>query len=392
MERLQNSPNLIEMDFIKNNNIAGTLYVIFISLALLFHVFNNIQLSDSVKMFHLFSGAAIGVGFFLTKQKDQIIQAFYMLLIWSLVSCLLSPIDGAFMSEIKFLIVALSVSYIPEIPLKKLILFVNGIIPIALIVLVRVYFSAPIFRYEGFYNDPNYFCTTLLVFFFYIQLLWNSTEKIVIKAGLLVEILIIFFLVGTSISRTGLACLFILTIVFWWDLFKKNKGATFIGVIILIVLVYTYFGDYLGRFIEGYTVREMQSNDTLNSAYDLRLEISMRGINYIFNHPQHLLQGLGLGTYSAASVLYGWQGNTIDHNTITSWFSEQGIIGLVLLLRFYVLTLKLIDRSEQLRDNGFRFVWKCVLGVFVLFSVSINMTNYLPYWFLLFTIIATAQD
>lgn len=382
------------MDFIKNNNIAGTLYVILISLALLFHVFNNIQLSDSVKMFHLFSGAAIGVGFFLTKQKDQIIQAFYMLLIWSLVSCLLSPIDGAFMSEIKFLIVALSVSYIPEIPLKKLILFVNAIIPIALVALVGNYFRVAIYRYEGFYNDPNYFCTTLLVFFFYIQLYWNSSDKKLIKAGLVAEMIIIFFLVGTSISRTGLACLSLSVIVFGWDRFKRNKGATFVGIIIVGVLVYRYFGDYLADLIQGYTIRETQNTDTLSSASDLRWEISMRGISYVFNHPEYLLQGIGIGAYSAASVLDGWHASTqhIDHNTITSWFSEQGLIGLVLLLRFLILLLKEINNSEQLRENGLRFVCVCTLGVFVIFSVSINMTNYLPYWFLLFTLIAVAQD
>lgn len=376
-----------------NQGFWGITYIVLISLLLLFHVFNNIQLSETVKVFHLFSAAAIGTSFFLTKTKDKIIKTFHLLLIWSFVSCMLSPIDGSLLSDVKFLIVALSVSLIPFVPFQKLVLYVNAVIPIALMLLVRNYFAESVYRYQGFYDDPNYFCTTLLVFFFYIQLLWKETEKKILKAGLVVEMLLIFFLVGTSISRTGLACLLMMIIVFWWDMFKANKGRTLLALIVLFAIVFHYFGDYIMAAIEGYTMRETENKDTLASASNLRWEISMRGLTYVFSHPQYLFQGFGIGTYSQAYVLEGWHASThhLDHNTITSWFSEQGLIGFILLIRFLILLFKRLKNSSYLKESGLRMICICVFCVFVLFSTSINMTNYLPFWFLMFTLVAMAQ-
>lgn len=376
-----------------NSGFWGNIYIALISLSLLFHVFNNVQLSETIKVFHLFSAAAIGTSFFLIKPKDKIIKAFHMLLMWSFASCLLSPIDGSFLSDVKFLIVALSVSLIPLVPFNKLVLYVNAAIPIALVFLLRNYFAEAVYRYQGFYEDPNYFCTTLLVFFFYIQLLWKETEKKILKVGLIIEMLLIFFLVGTSISRTGLACLLMMIVVFWWDVFKANKGRSLLTAAVLFALVFHYFGDYVLTAIEGYTMRETENSDTLSSASNLRWEISMRGLSYIFSHPQYLLQGIGIGTYFQAYILEGWHASThhLDHNTITSWFSEQGLIGFILLIRFLFLLFNSLRNSISLKENRLRIISICVFSVFVLFCTSINMTNYLPFWFLIFTLVAMAQ-
>lgn len=381
-------------DYIINHGLLGWLYISLIGLSLLFHIFNNLQISETIKVFHLFSVAAIVVGLILVKVKNNIVKSFYMLLIWSLISSVMSPIDNSIMNEIKFLIVAISISFLPLISLRRLVIVINLFIPIALFLLVRQYFEGVTYRYQGFYEDPNYFCTTLLVLFFYIQLLWKSVNKLVIKIVLVLEMVLIFFLVGTSISRTGMACLSIMTIVFWWNVFKNNKGATLFGVLLLSIIGIRYFGNYVYGVIEGYTIRETQNSDTLFNASDLRWEISMRGISYILNHPLYLLQGIGIGTYSQASVLEGWFASTnhIDHNTITSWFSEQGLVGFVLLARFLYLILIRIKSSIYLQDNGLRMICICVFGVFMLFSISINMTNYLPFWFLIFTLISISQE
>ena len=377
-----------------NSGFWGNIYIALISLSLLFHVFNNLQLSETIKVFHLFSTAAIGSLIFLTKPKNKIVHTFHLLLIWSFVSSLLSPIDGSLLSDVKFVIVALSVSLIPFVPFKKLVLYVNVAIPIALVFLVRNFFEQVVYRYQGFYEDPNYFCTTLLVFFFYIQLLWKEVENNMLRGCLVVEMLLIFFLVGTSISRTGLACLLMMFVSFWWSAFKDHKFKSVLIVIILFFLVSHYFSDYLYTGIEGYIYRETENSDTLGSASNLRWEISKRGLTYILNNPQYLFQGIGIGTYSQAHILEGWQASThhIDHNTTTSWFSEQGLIGLLLLIRFYYLIINRLLNNKYLKENGLRIICICVFCVFFLFSTSINMTNYLPFWFLLFTLIAVDRQ
>lgn len=376
------------------SNKRTRIYTVLITLTFLFHVFNNLQINESLKIFHLFAAAAIGAGFILSKRASlQTVNVFKMLIAWTAFSSLLSPVESFSMSFIKFLIVVTSVMFITRIPMKGLVYTINCIIPLVLVILYRHYFSEPVYRYQGFYEDPNYFCTTLLALYFYIQLLWIESKRMWIRAALVVEILLIALLVSFSISRTGMACMIVMTLIFFSDVFRKHKVLAVLGGVLFAVVLLGFWGDYVQRAIEGYTVRETENSDTMSSAASLRWEISMRGISYIFSHPLYLLQGIGFGTYSEAGVLEGWHANTshIDHNTITSCLSEQGLVGFTLLARFFYLLFVRIVRNEYLGQVGIKITCLCTLGVFFMFSTSINQSTYLPFWFIVFTLVSLAE-
>lgn len=374
---------------------SGTNYIVVIALTVLFHVFNNLQINETIKLFHLFAIGTIVLGLFLHKSKTNIVnRSFALVIIWALVTSLLSPISASYLNMLKFLIISLSVLFLPYVSFDKLITYINIVIPIALTALIAESIRNFIYRFQGFYEDPNYFCTTLLVFYFYIQLYWNKTKKIWIKTLLLVEILLIAYLVAISISRTGMACFLLMTIAFWWEQFMKNKTKSVIAIFILLGCIYYFYKDMIDVAIEGYTMREESSNDSLGSASEHRWKISLSGLSFLFSHPLYWIQGIGIGTFRHGYELQGWHSytNLIDHNTLTCWFTEQGIIGIILLFRFFALLCFKIYNSSYLKLTKLRIPCLSVFFVFLIFSASINQTTYFPFWFLLLTLVSISNE
>ena len=376
-------------------NPANTLwkdaFVLLISFAFFFHVFNTLQVSESVKVFHLFAVGAIVPGCFIMGGKSNSTgKVFLLFILWTFFSSLLSPISVSIMAGIKFVIVALSTFFITKIQINTLIRFINYLIPFLLVALIIHYVnSSAVYRYQGFYDDPNYLCTTLLVFLFFILIGWNGTKNTVIRIGLVVEILIITYLVTVSISRTGLLCLFLMLLGFFWDILIQNKLKSILGVLIVLGVVLLYKPDLVEKAVSSYVNRETENVDTISGAADLRWEISKRGLTYVFHHPRYFLFGIGIGSYSSAKELPGWYASTdhMDHNTFTSCLSEQGIIGLLLYLGFLFSLFKRILRNQILHDLKLKRICLVSFFAFLVFSISIYQLNYLPFWFVLMALV-----
>lgn len=375
----------------KHTNI----YALLITLTLLLHVFNNLQISESIKFFHLGAGASLVFALFFVRKKireiGKIASAFVTT---SFFSCILSPYEQSLSVWIKLCIIIGATLFIVVIPIKKIVIGVNVIIPIALFALVKEYFAGVYYRYQGFYEDPNYMCTTLLVLFFYLQLLWEMCNKRIIRIAILFEMLVLFFLVTTSISRTGLLCFSVMAIGFFWDNFMKNKLLTIIGVLSVTVLTIWLAPTLVEQALENYTIRETENNDTLGHASDLRREISMRGVNFVLDHPTYWVLGMGEGATAHAASVPGFHVRTHhgDHNTITCCFSEQGLLGLFIMLMLYYYIFKRIRHNKDPRLKKIRLISMVSLFVFIIFSMSINQMVYLPYWFMIFTLSNIAQN
>ena len=362
---------------------------------LLLHVFNNLQISESIKFFHLGAGVALIFGLPLIKRgTGQIGKIAILFVTTSLFSCIVSPYDQSISVWVKLLIILGATIPIIAIPIKKLVTGVNFIIPIALIALVKEYFAGIYYRYQGFYEDPNYMCTTLLVMFFYLQLMWEMNSKKLIRAFMLIEMVVVLFLVTTSISRTGLICFSIMTIGFFWDNFKRNKFITLVGVVAVSLATFWAAPALVERALENYTMRETENRDTLDHAADLRKEISMRGVKFVLSNPIYLIQGMGEGATAHASSIPGFHVRTHhgDHNTLTCCFSEQGIVGLSLMLSLYFCLFKRLWKKKGAQFRKLRLISTISLLVFIIFSMSINQMVYLPYWFMIFTLSNLAQN
>lgn len=376
-------------------NWKYSVYTFLITATLLLHVFNNLQISDSLKFFHI--GALLSLSFggiYLRNKFGKIGRLAIAFVATSFLSSSLSHFDQSLSVWLKLFIIIGATSFILLIPLRRLVIGVNAVIPIALLFLVKEYFTGIYYRYQGFYEDPNYMCTTLLVLYFYLQLLWEISSKKTVHVFALFEMLVVLFLVTTSISRTGLICFSIMTIGFFWDNFLKNKVSTIIGVVSVFVMVSFLAPSLVERAFENYTMRETENSDTFNHASDLRREISMRGVNFVLEHPIYWLQGMGEGATAHAADIPGFHVRTHhgDHNTITCCFSEQGIIGLSLLLALFFNIYKGIRKKNSQYFRKIRIISLITLFVFIIFSMSINQMVYLPFWLMIFTLSNIAQN
>ena len=383
------------MTKISANNRKSNIYALLITLTLLLHVFNNLQLNESIKFFHLGAGLALIFAlFFLRKKLGKIEKIALAFVTTSFFSCILSPYEQSLSVWIKLCIIIGATLFVVAIPIRKLIIGVNIIIPIALLALVKEYFVGIYYRYQGFYEDPNYMCTTLLVLFFYLQLLWEICSKKVIRIGVLFEMLVLLFLVPTSISRTGLVCFSVMAIGFFWDNFLKNKSLAIIGVLSIACLTIYFAPTLVEQALDNYTMRETENSDTLGHASNLRKEISMRGVNFVLTHPAYWVLGMGEGATSHASSVPDFHVRTHhgDHNTITCCFAEQGLVGFLLMIILYYNIFKKIRSKRDPRLKKIKLISMVSLFVFIIFSMSINQMVYLPFWFMIFTLSNIAQN
>lgn len=374
---------------------SANIYALLITLTLLLHVFNNLQLNESIKFFHLGAGLSLFIAlFFLRRRIGKIGKIAFAFVTTSFFSCILSPYEQSLSVWIKLCIIIGATLFVIAIPIRKLVIGVNIIIPITLIALVKEYFEGVYYRYQGFYEDPNYMCTTLLVLFFYLQLLWEMYSKKIVRIGVLFEMLILLFLVSTSISRTGLVCFSVMAIGFFWDNFLKNKSLAIIGVLSIACLTIYFAPTLVEQALDNYTMRETENSDTLGHASSLRKEISMRGVNYVLDHPSCWLLGIGEGATAHASSFPDFYVRTHhgDHNTITCCFSEQGMVGFWLMIMLYYNIFKKLRSKRDPRLKKIKLISMVSLFVFIIFSMSINQMVYLPFWFMIFTLSNIAQN
>lgn len=383
------------MTKISANNRKSNIYALLITLTLLLHVFNNLQLNESIKFFHLGAGLSLFYAlFFLRRRIGKIGKIALAFVTTSFFSCILSPYEQSLSVWIKLCIIIGATLFVITIPIRRLVIGVNIIIPIALIALVKEYFLGVYYRYQGFYEDPNYMCTTLLVLFFYLQLLWEMYRIKIVRIGVLFEMLVLLFLVSTSISRTGLVCFSVMAIGFFWDNFLKNKSLAIIGALSIACLTIYFAPKLVEQALENYTMRETENSDTLGHASDLRKEISMRGVNFVLTHPVYCILGMGEGTTSHAYSVPGFHVRTHhgDHNTITCCFAEQGLVGFLLMMMLYYNIYKRIRGKRGPRLKKIKLISTVSLFIFIIFSMSINQMVYLPFWFMIFTLSNIAQN
>lgn len=365
----------------KRSPIAITIYAWVISLALILHVFNEMTLGE-LKLFHIPTTLAflISTAFIYKLCKPQVYA--YCLIIFTFISAILSVYPQALYNALIFMVVIGACGSIPKCSYDHIIKLTNYLIPIPMAFLAIGLAANEKYRYTGMYNDPNYLCTTMLVFLFIICQGFYIFKNRTIKIGLICEILIILAITAATLSRTGLACILLMVIISSWVFIKKYKV---IAVALLIGGIGYLCYDtppVVVEAIDKFESRE-ENKGNFSSASNLRYEISMRGIRYVLSNPIELPFGMGIG--AVGHWEYFNSDNTdihIDHNTLTASFSEQGIIGLI----FFVLILYTTFKTNwDLPPNSkLRLLRLSAFFSIFIFSLSINQMTYLPFWWLIF--------
>lgn len=361
------------------------------SFSLVFHIFNDTEIYSGIKLFHI---PAI-VAFFYTiikfRGRDPVKRVVYVFVFSTFLGSAFSPNISALSSALTFAIVIISSLGISYVDKRKLVITANFIIPIALFFLVRFYYSNVFYRFSGYYNDPNYLCTTLIVFLYLILLGFRYAKYRIAQFLLIVETLFIVLLVGFTVSRTGAICVAILIVGAFWDFLKTHSKYAFAVIAILSFWVF-YTQPTEISTIESSYERRADNNDTFSGASSYRWKLSKNGLIYIVDHPQYILLGIGSGSTAHSSRIPDYpQSEHGDHNSWTSCLTEHGLIG---FFCFANLMLTIVEklRRERKRKGRYDFVKIFAFGSAIIFSFSISMMLYLPFWWLIFFISNQTND
>lgn len=363
-------------------------YAWLISLSLILHVFNDLEIGK-LKLFQIPAAFAFIVSPFLGNKTTRIQVYSYLFILFTFISAILSPYPDSLLNALTFTIILGACIAIPKCSFYKLIKITNFLIPIPLFFLLIELTKNLNYRYIGFYNDPNYLCTTILVFLFIILADINRTKNIIIKVFYIIEIIGIIIIAIATLSRTGLLCIALLVIINSWGTIKKHK----IGAIILLIIAIIYFSNNTPQTVSD-IIEQIESRESnpgnFSSASKLRYEISMGGVNYVISHPYRIPFGMGIGAVGHWEFFENYvNDNHIDHNTLTTCFSGQGLICLILYFLILYTTFK---TNRRLPRGKLKVLRISAFMVIFIFSLSINQMTYLPFWWLIFLLNNTTND
>lgn len=370
----------------KKTPILYNVYVICMAIALPLHVF-NMGGGDGLKPFHIPAAIACVLSFIFLKKKEKL----YKIVIWflgvALLSSLLSYASSAFSIWLNTFIILTSCVGLAYVESKQVLKYATLLIPIDVVVLYYHSLVEPQYRYQGFYSDPNYLCTTLIVFIFLLLLVYSNTERIIAKVVIIGTLVLTYALIFLTLSRTGLICSLMVLLLSSIAAVKKHFFKFVIAAMLGVWALQHYATSFLDNQWDLIYERVFEANDNVEYAGAHRFHLSLQNIMFILDHPQYIPFGLGGGTtvgVNASEVpgLAQYRKSTIgDHNTWTSTFSEQGLICFILFSFIIFITFNKVRGN---RNGSNRYL---LLGVFlsiVLFSFSVSQKTYLPFWWVIF--------
>lgn len=368
------------------NNFLYNVYVMCVALMLTLHIF-NLGGGDTLKPFHIAAVIALLLSFFVIPLKGKLFKYTVYLVLCSLLSSLFSYSDTALPFWINLIVILLSCYGLSLIHIGKLLRWLFVLIPIDVAVLLFTATQGYTFRYQGFYDDPNYLCTTLMVFLLICFFLLSHASNKWAKSLMIVTIIGIYTIILMTVSRTGIVCSLLVLCSFFYNSLKKNIFKAVLIAVIAFVGVSYYARDFLGEQTRAFQERIFDSSDNYESAGTLRKELSLQNFRFIIDNPQYIFFGLGGGSSTGAGAaqipgLNSYRKDTHgDHNTWTSTFSEQGLFAFVFFFLIIYTTYRNIIRVPLGADKVL------LLAVFIsiiIFSFSISQKVYLPFWWLLF--------
>lgn len=368
-----------------NTRLIDSIYIWMISLALCLHVFNTFELFEGFKAFYFPSACAFLISIYKIAKYNRghlypIVWAFILL---TMVSAIVSRYSGAIGSANTMMILIIGAYSLRYVDLKEFLAVNNILILVSLLGLFGGLIYGGIynnFRFSGYYQDPNYFCTTLLLFIYILMVSIYTTDKRILKIVNLVEIMLIILLVGLSVSRTGLVCVGLVMFVGLFTLYKKNKFITVLAVFAVSIAITKI--DF-SLIFDLFNQRFIQASDGVQSATALRFSLSKRFISEAFSSIDTGILGLGIGSTIAPHQLgiIDISLHHRDHNTITSCLSEHGILAFMIFCYIHLRLILNLCTTKWLR------ILRLVTYLSVLiFSASIWQMTYLPWWMLIFLI------
>lgn len=366
---------------VKKNNRIELAYSYFFILSLFFHVYNNLEIFG-VKVFYIFVLLSIISNLFIRAKVDRKCNILVICMLLFCITSFSSPFINIEKS-ISFICIILACRKIPAINLQQIEKFSIYLLLVICICLFITYKNATGYRFQGFYNDPNYLCLSLISFVYLnMRYLKGLCKKNIMPEFLaFINILSVFILVLLTQSRTGLICYAIMIVIFLKDYILKNFIKSFVVLSLIAFGIGNYiqneYSDEIDFFISRFDGRR---SDDVSSTVNYRFLSSKNSIAYMLSNPYYIPFGLGIGS----SELITKTAHR-DHNTFTSCLSEQGLFSLFTLLLFLLFLFKK-NANDVTQYKQLKLLNITTEFIFIIFSLSIWTMTYLPFWSTLFVL------
>lgn len=224
-------------------------------------------------------------------------------------------------------------------------------------------------RYQGLYNDPNYYVSSLIVGTYLCIKSIETSENWIIKGIAIVSILYALYIILLTQSRGGILALGLFALVYIPQLYQKYRKLTVLGLILLVASsgsIYLRFQDGFDSVVSRFNGDRQADINGANSRIT-EIESAVRGIEEM---PIYLVIGSGLGSTGHHTSVY--ENEHRIHNTIVSLLFENGLIGLLLYLGLF----------WYLAENAYYYDKVSLALVLALFlqSLTIWVMPFLPFW------------
>lgn len=362
------------------------LYVLCLAMTLPLHVF-NLGGGDGLKPFHVPALASCLLSFKIIPKRGGLYRVTMLFLFFAFTSAVLSFSSSAFPYWLNTFIIITSCQGLAYVNPWKIMKWLLYVIPFVVLILFLHGISDISYRYQGFYSDPNYLCTTLIAFLLALNLEYPQLSDFKWKWIIVSSLIMIYALIIMTVSRTGMACGVLILLVMSFNAMRKHSLMLIIGVFLGLIALQNYATDFVEQEWKLIYDRVFKASDDMENASDYRLELSMQNIYFIKDNPEYFFFGLGGGTTVGTNAeqvpgLATYRTAPLgDHNSWTSTLSEQGLVCVTLFALFMLLTLKNILRVE---DRTRKYMMLTIFVSILIFSFSISQKNYLPFWWILF--------
>lgn len=220
----------------------------------------------------------------------------------------------------------------------------------------------------GYEEDQNQFCAYFI--FPFIISMKRITQKRKFFPLYIIFIVLILYSVFKTGSRGGL--LGIVLGAFAYILFgvkniKAKVGICISAVIIGIVTIVFIVPNLPESVQQRYSIEQVEADGGSG-----RVEIWGILLEYAFEKPERIIRGSGLlSTFDILTARPNKYGNLGAHNNYIQVFSDQGLIGLLLMTAAWAACL--------IRPRHFDISYSCAFIAIMVFSVSLSFYVFKPY-------------
>jgi len=337
------------------------------------------------KSFYIPCGIAFITSFFLERHpKDRFDTYLNIFTILTIVSAIIMPKeDMPILNQpiTRFLGGVLCFRGIRDIPIKILIQYITYISPIIILLHFILVNPFEIYRFSGFYGDPNYLAIAFNLIITSCYLYITRYGNPIINCGAIISILGALLLILLGISRGGILATCVNLIYILYDLSLRNKKAS----ILIICLAIASSGSLAMLFseqIDNVVSRFSGERDSDVGAAQSRGHEIISGINILRCHPEMTFFGIGIGNSAKAHTTYryaGYYSSVRIHNTPISILVEQGILSLLCFISVFLVRIKILLLKKSYASLGL------LLGTVIALNTVATLA-FMPFWIILFYI------